>query len=100
MALHDFLDRVIDRRTFLDFVEALIDDRVADRKKERDRPSDPFGRSVNGWENGTIEAFLGAAVAWAEASSNNAAERDGEGFPEQPTWKSFATFLYCGKIYE
>jgi hypothetical protein len=40
--------------------------------------------------------FLEAASAWAEAT------KMGEtlGLPADPTWKNFAVFLYCGKIYE
>jgi hypothetical protein len=38
-----------------------------------------------------IESFLDAAVAWAI---------DSEELPNEPSWRAFATFLYCGKIYE
>ena len=92
----DLVDEVVDLRSFLAFVGALIDDRIADVAKQRNRPVDPFGRGPNGWENHTIEAFLGAALQWAEDSRMGQTQ----GLPEGPTWRTFATFLYCGKIYE
>jgi len=73
---------------------------VADREdevaKERVAPSAPYGRGANGWENGTIEAFLDAAASWAEASEFG----KNQGLPEDNPWRQFAIFLYCGKIYE
>jgi hypothetical protein len=93
--LHDYLDHVVDRASFLRFVKALIDDRLAEQATEKQKPSSPWGPGANGWENGTIQDFLEAAVGWAEDSHG----RNG-GLPEQPSWKAFATFLYCGKIYE
>jgi hypothetical protein len=95
MELHDYLDRVVDRTTFLDFVEALVDDRQDEVAKEKDRPSNPHGPGASRWQNGTIEDFLFAALRWADDE-----EDEEEGLPEQPTWRAFATFLYCGKIYE
>jgi hypothetical protein len=95
MKLHELLDRVVDRATFLDFVQALIEDREDEVQKEREQPSSPCGSGANGWQNGTIEAFLDASLRWAEDSSDNE-----DGLPEQPSWQAFADFLYCGKIYE
>src|ERR1700680_1477541 len=95
MGLHDYLDLVVDQATFLNFVQALIADREDEVGKERERPSSPYGPGANGWENGTIESFLFAALRWAEDSNDRK-----DGLPEQPSWKAFATFLYCGKIYE
>jgi hypothetical protein len=89
--LDDYLDRVQDRASFLDFVRTLIDDREEEVAQEREKPSNLYGP----WENGTIEDFLFAALRWAEDS-----EGQEEGLPEQLSWKAFATFLYCGKVYE
>jgi hypothetical protein len=85
------LDQVVDRQSFLVFVKALTADRANEVAKERDNPSSPWGPGANGWENGTIESYLDAAVAWAV---------DSQRLPEEPSWQAFATFLYCGKIYE
>lgn len=95
MPLEELLDGVCDRETFLGFVEALIRDRSDEVDKEQQRPSPPFGPGANGWENGTIEDFLSAAAAWADVSRDRP-----EGFPQEASWKAFAEFLYCGKIYE
>jgi hypothetical protein len=89
--LHDYLDRVQDQATFLDFVEALVQDREEEVARERETPSSPYGPGAKGWENGTIEGFLFAALRWAEDSGE---------LPEEPSWKAFADFLYGGKIYE
>jgi hypothetical protein len=88
------LDQVSDRESFFRFVRALIADKEDSAARERLSPSSPYGPTANGWENGTIEAYLDAALAWAESTNM------GQGLPAEPSWKSFADFLYCGKIYE
>ena len=88
--------KVGDLDSFLAFVGALIDDRVSDVAKQRTQPIDPFGRGPNGWENHSIEAFLESALRWAEATRMGQTQ----GLPEAASWKAFAAFLYCGKIYE
>lgn len=93
--LDEKLESVVDRESFLDFVRALVADREDEVTKERESPSDPYGPGANGWENGTIENFLDAALAWTEDWIG----RDGE-LPSEPSWKSFARFLYAGKYYE
>ena len=85
------LDHIVDRQSLLDFVKALTADRLDEVAKEQQSPSSPWGPGANGWENGTIESYLGAAVAWAV---------DSQRLPEEPSWRAFATFVYCGKIYE
>jgi len=80
--LHEVLDRVRDRQSFLTFVGAL----------ERDRHAEVLS-GTEAWQNSTIESFLEAAAAWAgEAPSAQ--------FPEQATWRAFANFLFAGKFYE
>ena len=87
---------VTDRKSFFDFVRALIEDRRAAAAVERIAPSSPYGPDAGGRENDTIEMFLEAALAWAE--STNMGVR--QGLPLEPSWQAFAAFLYCGKIYE
>jgi hypothetical protein len=90
------LEQVTDRDSFFAFVKALIEDRKDEIAKEKITPSNPYGPGANGWENGTIEDFLEAALAWAKATKmGQSQELSGE-----PSWKAFAVFLYCGKIYE
>lgn len=90
MQLHEKLEAVSDAASFLCFVQALIEDR------KTSNGVDDFGRSDNGWENHSIEDFLEAAFAWAEATEIGASQ----GLANSSPWKRFATFLYCGKIYE
>jgi hypothetical protein len=93
MMVHESLERVDGPETFLAFARELL----ADREQEVGKPIDPFGRGVNGWENHTIEAFLEAAIRWAEASDFDDME---ESLKYASPWKKVATFLWCGKIYE
>jgi hypothetical protein len=96
MELHQLLETVSDEKSFLMFVEVLRKDRERDVAAEQKKPSSPYGATTHGWENTTIESFLGAAQAWAEDSNFGAAQNLDVGTP----WRKFATFLYCGKIYE
>jgi hypothetical protein len=88
--LDDAYRQVHDRESFLGFVDALRHDLDDAKAKERANPSNPYGRGWNNWENPALEWFLGAALAWA---------RD-RPIPEEPSWRSFADFLYAGKVYE
>jgi hypothetical protein len=80
MSLTEKLHGVNSLDSFLEFVDALIVDR---------RAADP------GWQNYSIEDYLEAAAAWARDSKGME-----NGISNEPTWQSFAAFLYCGKIYE
>jgi hypothetical protein len=90
--LHEKLDKVCDRDSFFDFVQALIEDRI-EKAKAEDRY--PHGGQSGGWESSTIENYLDAALRWAQDSRNLPI-----GMPSEASWHGFATFLYCGKIYE
>jgi hypothetical protein len=94
--LHSLATSVTDEAGFIRFLEALAADRADECAKEAANPSSPYGPGANGWENGTIEGFLEAASAWAEASIN--------GLPhyEKPTnpWTRCAAILLMGKHYE
>jgi hypothetical protein len=37
-----------------------------------------------------------AALSWAEDTDMGV----DQGLPPEPSWRAFAVFLYCGKIYE
>lgn len=79
------------------FVRALIADREAAVALEHKSPNNSRGGpDAGGWYSFTIEAYLDAALSWAEATRMGA-DQD---LPEDPSWKSLAVFLYCGKIYE
>ncbi len=95
MDLDEKLEQVVDRESFLEFVKALVKDREDQVRKEKVSPSSPYGPGANGWENGSIESYLDAALAWTKAWIGKEHE-----IPQEPSWKSFAKFLYAGKYYE
>lgn len=98
MELHELLEEVHDRTSFLRFVAALIRDREDAAAKEQANPTADLGAcpDAGGWYNTTIEGYLEAAHAWAEATDMGVTQ----GLPQEPSWKAFAVFLYLGKIYE
>ena len=89
-------DQVHDRDSFFAFVHALAADRRAAVVAEAAEPSSPYGPDAGGWENVTIEDFLEAALSWAESTGMG----ESQGLPPGPSWRAFASFLFCGKIYE
>ncbi|MBP3957162.1 hypothetical protein J8F10_18015 [Gemmata sp. G18] len=93
-------DAVHDRESFLAFVRALVADREAALEAEARQPTDPRALGLTpdagGWYNFTIESYLNAALAWAVDSDMGTRQ----GLPVEPSWKTFAVFLLCGKIYE
>lgn len=90
------LDNVHDEQTFILFVEALLIDRKEAAENESNSPSSPYSPDWGGWENIRIDTFLEAALAWAKDSKFGR----NRGLSEKNPWKMFASFLYCGKIYE
>jgi len=98
----DPLDDAIvhDRETFLAFVRKLVADREAAVEAERRNPTDPrvlgLVPDAGGWYNFAIESYLEAALRWAEDSDMG----ESQGLPPGPSWRAFAAFLLCGKIYE
>ena len=86
----ELLGQVKDRESFLAFAKALVEERELAEKMEIEAPEKYRLCGALGWENGSISSFLGAALACAE---------DGSHF-EEASWRGFAEFLYCGKIYE
>lgn len=94
--LNELLDSVSDEFSFLAFANALALDRVDSRAKEKVSPSSPYCADANGWGNASIEGFLDGAIAWGEATNLGISQ----GLSPSNPWRRFATFLYCGKIYE
>jgi len=94
--LHSLADAVTDERSFIAFLKALSDDRADEVAKDKVSPSSPYGPGANGWENGSIEAFLERAAAWAEDTFDRPQD-----FP-RPTnpWTLCAKILVMGKYYE
>lgn len=86
----ELLGQVKDRESFLAFVLALVEERELAEKMEKEEPEKYRFSGALGWENGSISSFLSAALACAEDGSHL----------EEASWRGFAEFLYCGKIYE
>lgn len=91
-SLQPLLEGVHDLQSFVRFIDGLRRDSEDADRKETLKPAGPYSSGWNGWENGSISAFLEAAVAWAEASPRSLAD-------ENP-WKAAAKIIYAGKCYE
>ena len=96
MVISELLSTVNDEQSILIFVKKLREDREKEVKAQSIEPIDLFGRGPCEWENHTIEDFLEAAMAWAEDSRFG----ESQGLKGASPWQKFASFLYCGKIYE
>lgn len=90
----DLLDRVADRASFIAFVTALAAEREHAEKIENANPKSYIVDGALDWKNGDIPNFLYAALEYFTDGPLRAP------IPDQPNWKMFADFLYCGKIIE
>jgi hypothetical protein len=85
------LNKVHSKETFLQFVQALKEDKIEEEEKEKIKPSSPYASGANGWENTTIVTFLDSIAGYGKDSSS---------ISEEANWKNFALLLYAGKFYE
>ena len=90
----DLLENVSDRESFIAFVNALASERERASLIEKDNPKSYIADGAFNWKNGDIQNFLYAALEYFEDGPLR------QPIPEQPNWKMFADFLYCGKIIE
>ena len=88
-------DQVDSEESFLEFLDALCDDFATERRIEAERPSPPYSSGALGWENGTVDAVLDAAVAWGRNSSARWQAGD-----DANPWRRCAWILLAGKFYE
>ncbi len=86
-------DAVTDRESFINFVEALIEDRTSADALEASDPKRYQLGGANDWQNSSIVTFLDCALAGATAQEN-------WGSPTGVSWRDLAVFLWLGKIYE
>ena len=90
MSLIDYLENVQDKQTFVEFLNALIEDRSKAEEIEQENVQNyKSGGAALGWHNTNIESFLQSALVWLVDSDKN-----------EVSWKLMAEFLYSGKIYE
>ncbi len=97
----ELYEKVEDEASFLSFIRELVKDRGNSVKKEKKKPSSPYGPDAGGWENTSIESYLEGAAAWAEDSHFGRKMA----FPEYELddvseWRRFAAFLMAGRVYE
>ncbi len=91
--LHNLLERVKDKETFILFIEALADERELAQEIERANPKSYCIDGALGWKNGDISSFLSAGLYCFEDEAFNHPE-------QEPSWQMFADFFYCGKIMD
>lgn len=96
MDLYKQADLVENEADFIKFIEALMSDKIHEEEKESISPSSPYSSGANGWENGSIVAFLEAATTWGQDSMNGLQYYDK---PSNP-WRRAAHILHAGKFYE
>jgi hypothetical protein len=92
--LDELLERVNDERSFITFIQALGADFA--RERTMNEPLLPYGRGGLGWENGSVDAFLEAAGAWAIDSFRQVAAEESSA----NVWQRCASILLAGKFYE
>ena len=84
LPLPELLDKVIDRDSFLMFLDALVAD---------------LNANPTTWKSLKLDAFLIASRQWAAEVSDVDDHRRGW-FPREPRWRSFARMLLAGKSHE
>lgn len=84
------LEAVSDGESFVRFTEALAKERELAAKLERDDPTRYCLDGALGWKNADIASFLHAGLLCLGSSTR----------PAEATWKTFADFLYYGKVVE
>lgn len=93
MKPEELLDQVNDKNSFIAFVEALADEREEAQALEKAEPKRYCLDGAHNWKNADIASFLAAGLAYFDEKPFHKPE-------EHPSWRMFAEFLYCGKIYE
>lgn len=89
----ELLDSVVDRDSFITFVQALAEEREEAEQMERDEPVRYQMGGAHDWQNGCISSFLYAALQYFEPKPFHMPDA-------APSWRMFAQLLYFGKIYE
>ena len=87
------LDRVVDRKSFVEFVTALAEEREEAEQTEKDESVRYQTGGAHNWQNGSISSFLYASIAYFDSKPLHEPE-------SSPSWKMLADILYYGKIYE
>lgn len=94
--LDSLLRQVKDEATFIAFIDALAADYSEEQETEQESHRSPYSSGALGWQNGTIDAMLGAAAAWGNSTAMNPKNNTAD----QNPWYRCAHILYAGKFYE
>jgi hypothetical protein len=97
--VHDLISAaevVADERLSFDSCKMMALDRPDEQQKELARPSSSYSAGSNDWESCSIEAFLEAAAAWAEATSRTT----NLGAEASDAWRRAAMIVVAGAFYE
>lgn len=92
-SLEELIELVKDKESFIQFVEAMAEEREESEKLERDNPEKYLLDGANGWKNGDISGYLWASLGYFEKGPYHKPEIE-------PSWRMVAEFLYFGKIIE
>lgn len=88
----NYLSEVVDKDTFVHFLNILRDDLKLSEEHEARTTSPPFGPNAFGWENITLYDYLEACAAYTGDAQFSA--------PHRTTWKTLAQIMLAGKHYE
>ncbi|MFK8013465.1 MAG: hypothetical protein AB8B80_15610 [Marinicellaceae bacterium] len=87
------IENIIDKESFMKFLEAFISDRESAEALERKDPEKYQWGGANNWQNSSISHFLDSSSCFFIDGPHR---HEGN----EISWKDLANFLYFGKIYE
>jgi hypothetical protein len=87
------IKNIVDKESFMGFLEAFISDRESAEVLERNEPEKYQLGGANNWQNHSISHFLESASCYFTDGPHR---HEGN----ELSWKNLANFLYFGKIYE
>jgi len=97
MNFYEMARKVDSKAAFLLFLEALAEE-AAEAEVAPERTADgKLNLSPQGWENGSISAFLSAMLPWAASNSGITGKAQ---VSDEASWRSLAEMLHAGKFYE
>lgn len=93
MRPEELIHRVVDRDSFLAFLQALAEERASAEEEELGEPVRHPLDGARGWKNGDISGFLFGCLSYFDPKPFHEPA-------ESASWRTLAEVLYCGKIVE
>ena len=87
------IENIVDKESFMKFLQAFIADRESAEMLERKEPEKHQWGGANNWQNSSISHFLESGSCYFTDGPHR---HEGS----ELSWKDLANFLYFGKIYE